>query len=43
MKEEVDAILELLVEKRKDDVSKFEEIQNAFMTHFKSCVRLPLQ
>ena len=35
MKEEVDAILELLIEKRKDDVTKFEEIQTAFMAHFK--------
>ena len=35
MKEEVDAILELLIEARKEDVSKFEKIQSDFMTHFK--------
>ena len=35
MKEEVDAILELLVAARKDNVSKFEGIQTAFMQHFK--------
>ena len=34
-KEEVDAILELLIEARKEDVSKFEKIQSDFMTHFK--------
>ena len=35
MKEEVDAILELLIEKRKDNVSEFEKIQKQFMEHFK--------
>ena len=35
MKEEVDAILEILIETRKEDVSKFEKIQSDFMTHFK--------
>ena len=35
MKEEVDAILELLIEARKENVSKFEKIQSDFMTHFK--------
>ena len=36
MKEEVEAILELLIAARKDNVSKFEEIQAAFMQHFKT-------
>ena len=35
MKEEVDAILELLIEKRKENVSEFEKIQKQFMEHFK--------
>ena len=34
-KEEVDAILELLIERRKEDVLKFEQIQTAFLEHFK--------
>ena len=34
-KEEVDAILEILIETRKENMSKFEEIQKAFLTHFK--------
>ena len=35
MKEEVDAILEILIEKRKENVSDFEKIQKSFMEHFK--------
>jgi hypothetical protein len=35
MKEEVEAILEILIETRKENMSKFEEIQKAFLTHFK--------
>ena len=35
MKEEVDAILEILIGVRKDNVSKFEALQNDFMAHFK--------
>ena len=35
MKEEVDAILEILIETRKENMTKFEEIQKAFLTHFK--------
>ena len=34
-KEEVDAILEILIGVRKDNVEKFEALQNHFMTHFK--------
>ena len=35
MKEEVDAILELLIETRKENMTKFEKIQKEFLTHFK--------
>ena len=35
MKEEVDLVLETLINIRKDNVAKFEEIQAAFMQHFK--------
>ena len=35
MKEEVDAILEILIETRKENMSKFEKIQKEFLTHFK--------
>ena len=35
MKEEVDAILEILIGVRKEDMSKFEKIQKEFLTHFK--------
>jgi len=35
MKEEVDAILEILIETRKEDISKFEKIQKAFVEQFK--------
>jgi hypothetical protein len=34
-KEEVDAILELLIETRKENMTKFEKIQKEFLTHFK--------
>ena len=35
MKEEVDAILEILIGVRKEDMSKFEKIQKEFLSHFK--------
>jgi len=35
MKEEVDAIVEILIGVRKEDMSKFEKIQKEFRTHFK--------
>ena len=35
MKEEVDAILEILIETRKEDISKFEKIQKDFVAQFK--------
>ena len=35
MKEEVDLVLETLIGIRKDNVAKFDEIQAAFMQHFK--------
>ena len=35
MKEEVDAILEILIGVRKEDMSKFEKIQKEFLDHFK--------
>ena len=35
MKEEVDAILEILISVRKEDMSKFEKIQKEFLSHFK--------
>ena len=35
MKEEVEAILEILIETRKENMSKFEKIQKEFLTHFK--------
>ena len=35
MKEEVDLVLETLINTRKDNVAKFDEIQAAFMQHFK--------
>ena len=35
MKEEVDLVLETLINIRKDNVAKFDEIQAAFMQHFK--------
>ena len=35
MKEEVDAILEILIGVRKENMSKFEKIQKEFLSHFK--------
>ena len=35
LREEVDAILEILIGVRKEDMSKFEKIQKDFLTHFK--------
>ena len=35
MKEEVDAILEILIGLRNEDMSKFKKIQKEFLTHFK--------
>jgi hypothetical protein len=35
MKEEVEAILEILIETRKENMTKFEKIQKEFLTHFK--------
>ena len=35
MKEEVDTLLALLIDRRKENVSEFEKIQKAFVEHFK--------
>ena len=35
MKEEVDTILALLIDRRKENVTEFEKIQKAFVEHFK--------
>ena len=43
MKEEVDAILEILIGVRKEDMSKFEKIQKEFLSSLQNCVRLPPQ